>query len=136
MKVINRSRHYNLSQFRAAIEFCARHCPFADETTLILKDRKVRGGSTGGLADCRGAAPVVTLTLSRGVQYPVLNGTVPQVGEVRLESLVEEVVLVLGHEFRHVVQFRSGLFWEMGVDAAEIDAEVVGQGRLEAWKRR
>ncbi len=136
MKIVNRSRHHQTSKLRLAIEFCARRCEYSDEVTLVLTDRRRSGGETGGLTDARGEPTVVTLSLSRGVKYPQLDAAVPEVGEVRLESLEEEVVVVLGHELQHVSQFRTGMFWEIGREAAEIDAETVGQGRLAAWKRR
>lgn len=77
----------------------------------------------------------VTLHLSPGRSYPVQNTyKVTGLPNIKIGSFLEEVVLVLAHELRHVQQMDLGKFSRMSEFSREYDAEVWGREILEQYR--
>ncbi len=104
-----------------------------------LQDENRSGYSLKSIPNTSNEA-VVDLELSRGLSYPlVMPAHMVSIGDVAVHSFEEEVLLVLAHELRHVLQLRDGFprwFLKGEEYFMEEDAERHAVGVVEGWRRR
>ncbi len=127
------------SFLRPLVEFAAAHSQMSFMTSVSFEDSPEF--STIG-AFCWKVDPdkldpaalgriQVIIGTNRTYEYPFSSTFRVSIGPVQLNSLEEEMILVLGHEFRHIDQFYSTVH---KVRQYEVDAERHGIRVLEAYR--
>lgn len=139
MKILNLSSRPT-QPLRPLVDFIlSRLDKSAQLARIQLLDQPNAAQTSSGLAEMRvpgdAAHPsrvTVYLSYDSAINFPASFQHVPEIKPFEIRSWEEEVLLVLAHELRHVVQFWGDE--QMSAHVMEVDAEAFAISTVKAWR--
>lgn len=140
MKLVSRSKRRKKSELQEIAAFVMARTPLRSNVVITFRDSTEDEGGyfTYGRATMdRTHGKVSTsidIRLSRDICYPaIIPEHVQEVGDVNAATWQEELVLVLGHEAKHLFYWENGFFLRGQEHACEVSAERHGVAVLNSW---